>query len=124
MNLPGLTDTEIWSLLKKGDSRAFSYIYSENTEKLYRYGLKFTPKIMLVEDTIQELFATTPPYPAIPVSDTYGGQPNPYSLTHDTYGEVTWLNTIRRTWEDKNYYYPIPEDDRLTNPNLDQNPGW
>ena len=68
--------------------------------------------------------ATTPAYPAIPVSDTYGGQPNPYSLTYDTYGEVTWLNTIRRKWEDKNYYYPIPEDDRLTNPNLDQNPGW
>jgi len=67
---------------------------------------------------------TTPPYPAIPVSDTYGGQPNPYRLSNGTFGEITWLNTIQRTWEDKNYYYPIPEDARLTNPNLDQNPGW
>ena len=57
MNLTGLTDTEIWSLFKKGDNRAFSYIYSENTEKLYRYGLKFTSEITLVEDAIQELFA-------------------------------------------------------------------
>lgn len=68
--------------------------------------------------------ATTPAYPAIPVSDTYGGKPNPYRLTNDTYGEVTWLNTIKRKWEDKNYFYPIPETDRLTNPNLGQNPGW
>lgn len=68
--------------------------------------------------------ATTPPYPAIPVSETYGGKPNPYRLVNDTHGEITWLNTIQRKWEDKNYYYPIPETDRLTNPNLEQNPGW
>lgn len=68
--------------------------------------------------------ATTPPYPAIPVSETYGGQPNPYRLSNDTYGEITWLNTIQRKWEEKNYFYPIPETDRLTNPNLEQNPGW
>lgn len=68
--------------------------------------------------------ATTPPYPAIPVSELYGGQPNPYRLSNDTYGEITWLNTIQRKWEEKNYFYPIPETDRLTNPNLEQNPGW
>lgn len=68
--------------------------------------------------------ATTPAYPAIPVSETYGGKPNPYCLSNGTYGEITWLNTIKRKWEDKNYYYPVPEDDRLTNPNLGQNPGW
>ncbi len=68
--------------------------------------------------------ATLPSYPAIPVSTTYGGQPNPYRLSNETYGEITWLNTITRKWEEKNYYYPIPEDDRLTNPNLEQNPGW
>ena len=68
--------------------------------------------------------STTPPYPAIPVSDMYGGQPNPYRLSDDTHGEVTWLNNIARVWNDKKYYYPIPESDRLTNPNLSQNPGW
>jgi hypothetical protein len=65
-----------------------------------------------------------PAYPAIPVSDTYGGQPNPFRLKNGTFGEITWLNTIQRKWEDKNYYYPVPEDARLTNPNLSQNPGW
>ncbi|MEA4808161.1 RagB/SusD family nutrient uptake outer membrane protein [Macellibacteroides fermentans] len=66
----------------------------------------------------------TPPYPAIPVNEIYGGKPNPYRLSNDSYGEITWLNNIKRKWEDKKYYYPIPENDRLTNPNLTQNPGW
>ncbi len=68
--------------------------------------------------------ATAPPYPAIPVSEMYGGKPNDYRLSNGTYGEITWLNTIQRKWEEKNYFYPIPEDDRLTNPELGQNPGW
>jgi len=68
--------------------------------------------------------ATAPSYPAIPVSDTYGDKPNPYRLSNGTSGEITWLNTVPRKWEDKLYYYPIPETDRLTNPNLEQNPGW
>jgi hypothetical protein len=68
--------------------------------------------------------ATTPPYPAIPVSETYGGQPNPYKLREGDHGEIIWLHNIKRKWEDKNYYYPIPETHILTNPNLTQNPGW
>ncbi|SHI53718.1 Starch-binding associating with outer membrane [Tangfeifania diversioriginum] len=67
---------------------------------------------------------TSPSYTAIPVSDLYGGQTNPYRLSNETYGEITWLNNIERKWDDKKYYYPIPETDRLTNPNLEQNPGW
>ena len=58
------------------------------------------------------------------VSETSGGKPNSQRLKNDTSGELTWLNTITRTWEDKMYYYPIPEADRLMNTNLIQNPGW
>ncbi|HQG56869.1 MAG TPA: RagB/SusD family nutrient uptake outer membrane protein [Bacteroidales bacterium] len=70
------------------------------------------------------------PSPAVPgvtyidVSATIGGKPNPMRLKNNTYGEVVWLNTMPRTWEDKKYFYPIPEADRLMNPNLVQNPGW
>ncbi|MDQ1296520.1 MAG: starch-binding outer membrane protein SusD/RagB family, partial [Bacteroidota bacterium] len=84
----------------------------------------------LNEDGVQDVMyyktapSSMPSYPAIPVSETYGGQPNPFRLSGDTSGEITWLNTIKRKWEDKKYLYPIPEDDRLTNPNLGQNPGW
>jgi hypothetical protein len=58
------------------------------------------------------------------VSATTGGKPNPLRLKNNTSGEITWLNTITRTWAQKNYLYPIPEADRLMNPALGQNPGW
>ena len=29
-----------------------------------------------------------------------------------------------RTWSQKNYLYPLPQDQRQLNPNLTQNPGW
>ncbi|MGM0531258.1 MAG: RagB/SusD family nutrient uptake outer membrane protein [Bacteroidota bacterium] len=45
-------------------------------------------------------------------------------LTEETHGELTWLDNVPRIWEDKKYFYPIPEDDILENENLDQNPGW
>jgi hypothetical protein len=60
----------------------------------------------------------------INVSATVSGVPNSQRLSNDTFGEVTWLNNIVRTWKDKNYFYPIPEGDRITNPSLGQNPGW
>lgn len=45
-------------------------------------------------------------------------------LTNGTSGEITWLTNISRKFEDKKYYYPIPETHLLTNPKLGQNPGW
>ncbi len=61
----------------------------------------------------------------INVSETLNsGIQNPQQLSEGTHGELTWLNNIRRNWEEKNYLYPIPETDRLMNPNLNQNPGW
>ncbi|XOV91587.1 MAG: RagB/SusD family nutrient uptake outer membrane protein [Bacteroidota bacterium] len=60
----------------------------------------------------------------INVSETSGGIPNPYRLSNDNSGEITWLNTTERKWDDKKYFYPIPEFDRLANPKLGQNPDW
>jgi RNA polymerase sigma factor (sigma-70 family) len=57
MNSKGLTDAEIWNSFKKGEEWAISCIYAEYAEKLYRYGLKFTPEIAVIEDTLQDLFA-------------------------------------------------------------------
>jgi RNA polymerase sigma factor (sigma-70 family) len=57
MNSTGLTDTEIWTSFKKGEEWAISFIYTEHAEKLYRYGLKFTPEIPVIEDALQDLFA-------------------------------------------------------------------
>lgn len=60
----------------------------------------------------------------INVSPTVSGGNNPHLLKNGSFGEITWLNTIPRKWEEKNYLYPIPEPDRLANPQLGQNPGW
>jgi hypothetical protein len=45
-------------------------------------------------------------------------------LSDNTYGEIKWLDSQPRKWEDKMYLYPIPETHRLVNPSLGQNPGW
>lgn len=58
------------------------------------------------------------------VSATVGTSQNSQRLKNDTYGELTWMNNLTRTWNDRNYYYPIPSTDLITNPNLGQNPGW
>jgi len=88
--------------------------------------------IDLNEDGVLDVafYQGTKPSPAvsgvtyIDVSAIVGGKPNATRLKNDTSGELTWLNTIPRTWADKNYYYPIPEADRLMNTNLVQNTGW
>jgi len=60
----------------------------------------------------------------INVAPTTSSGVNPQRLSNDTFGELTWLTTVTRTFEDKNYLYPVPESDRIVNPKLGQNPGW
>ncbi|MBS1606478.1 MAG: RagB/SusD family nutrient uptake outer membrane protein, partial [Bacteroidetes bacterium] len=45
-------------------------------------------------------------------------------LSQGTYGTLIWLNNITRQWADYKYYYPIPFNELVLNPNLTQNPGW
>lgn len=33
-------------------------------------------------------------------------------------------STVNRQWNDKYYFYPIPQSELIKNPNLTQNPGW
>jgi hypothetical protein len=60
----------------------------------------------------------------VDVSPMVAGKVNSQQLKNGTSGELTWLNNVEREWEDKMYYYPIPEIDVIANPNLGQNPGW
>lgn len=60
----------------------------------------------------------------INVNATISGGVNPQRLSNDTSGELTWLTTTTRVFEQKNYLYPIPEADRQVNSKLGQNPGW
>ena len=49
---------------------------------------------------------------------------DPRILSNGDHGELLWFWNHPRVWEEKHYLYPIPESDRLFNPNLGQNPGW
>ncbi len=63
-------------------------------------------------------------YEFVAIGETINNEPNPQRLTNGTSGELTWLDNIPRIWDEKRYFYPIPEQDYLMNPNLGQNPGW
>jgi hypothetical protein len=86
----------------------------------------------LNEDGILDVafYQGTKPSPAVSgvtyvdVSALVGGKTNPQLLKNGTTGELTWMNNIPRKWEDKMYFYPIPQTDLITNPALGQNPGW
>jgi starch-binding outer membrane protein, SusD/RagB family len=86
----------------------------------------------LNEDGILDVafFQGTAPKPPVSgvtyvdVSPLVGGKTNPQLLKNGTTGELTWMNNIKRKWEDKMYFYPIPQTDLITNPALGQNPGW
>ncbi|SKB88394.1 RagB/SusD family nutrient uptake outer membrane protein [Daejeonella lutea] len=60
----------------------------------------------------------------VDVSPTIGTAVNSQRLKNGTSGELTWMNEISRKWNDKQYFYPIPQVDVLKNPKLGQNPGW
>lgn len=47
----------IWTkFIEDGDTVALSYIYKENYDLLYDYGLRYTSDVKIVEDSIQEIF--------------------------------------------------------------------
>jgi RNA polymerase sigma factor (sigma-70 family) len=55
-DLSNLEDSEIWNLFRKGDKDAFAALYQRMSDRLYRYGMKFTTDEELVKDSIQDLF--------------------------------------------------------------------
>jgi hypothetical protein len=60
----------------------------------------------------------------VDVSSQVSGKTNSQKLKNGTSGELTWMTEISRKWNDKLYYYPIPQADLIKNPKLGQNPGW
>lgn len=55
------------------------------------------------------------------------GSVNPQILSNGTYGELHWLDNVKRVWHDYKYLYPIPFTETQLNPNLTpggNNNGW
>jgi hypothetical protein len=51
-----------------------------------------------------------------------GEEKNFQTMTEDNHLE--WYKAVPRSWEDKQYLYPIPATAIVKNSNLAQNPGW
>jgi len=71
-------------------------------------------------------FVTTTPSPAVKGVVYYTVPLTSVTLTNGTNGNIHWLPNYdsQRTWNDKYYYYPIPQTELVLNPELKQNPGW
>src|SRR5690554_3466224 len=51
-----LDDVQVWNAFREGNEQAFIFIYEDNFDRLYAYGLRIAGDECLVEDAIQEVF--------------------------------------------------------------------
>src|SRR5690606_40116372 len=51
-----MEDVQLWNAFRAGDEQAFIFIYEDNFDRLYAYGLRIAGDGCLVEDVIQEVF--------------------------------------------------------------------
>ena len=56
--MPEEESNDKWVRFLSGDNAAYSWLYNEYIQILFRYGLRFTPDSELIKDCIQELFTT------------------------------------------------------------------
>lgn len=58
-------------------------------------------------------------------ADKYFRSITEMKITWQTDGTFAYTRKeVARQWDDKMYFFPIPQADKLKNPNLGQNPGW
>ena len=51
-----LSDSLLWKRFLEGDSSAYSQIYNQTVQELFRYGLLYTSDRELVKDCIHDVF--------------------------------------------------------------------
>lgn len=104
-------------------------LFSQTWNGMYVAALN-TPMDLNEDGTNDVAFYTTPPGSMqngvmyMNVAGTANGQPNAMTLSGGNSGEIIWLNTVNRAWNDRMYLYPIPLNDLVINPKLKQNPDW
>lgn len=58
-------------------------------------------------------------------ADLYFTNITEMKLFRNENGTITYVRqNVSRQWDNKMYLFPIPQTERLKNPNLEQNPGW
>lgn len=56
MKYEQLSSYELWGLIQSADKEAFAYIFTTNSDDIFKYGQKFTTDCELIEDVIQDIF--------------------------------------------------------------------
>ncbi|AEL25008.1 RNA polymerase sigma factor [Cyclobacterium marinum] len=56
MKYEQLSSYELWGLIQSADQEAFAYIFTTNSDDIFKYGQKFTTDCELIEDVIQDIF--------------------------------------------------------------------
>ncbi|MDO6437837.1 sigma-70 family RNA polymerase sigma factor [Cyclobacterium sp. 1_MG-2023] len=56
MKYEQLSSYELWGLIQSADQEAFAYIFTTNSDDIFKYGQKFTTDCELIEDVIQDTF--------------------------------------------------------------------
>lgn len=90
-------------------------MYVESLDKLYDLNEDGTPEVSFVKETPGN---KQPGVVYRTVDDVV------FKLSEGDHGNIIFHDDFNRTWEDKNYLYPIPRQETVLNPNLGQNPGW
>lgn len=57
MQLKRIPDKNLWENVRQGDVIAFEELYHSYSAILYMFGLKYTSRVEIIEDCIQELFS-------------------------------------------------------------------
>ena len=84
-----------------------------------------TPYAMNGDGVLDVSFVTAPPTGGtIKGVAYYLIDNNLVKLTQGDHGNLIWLASTPRVWNDKFYLQPIATSDIVLNPNLTQNPGW
>jgi len=79
----------------------------------------------LNEDTKPDVsFVAQVPSPTVPGVVYVKIDNNAIKLSEGTKGHLLWQTNQTKQWDDYKYYYPIPFNEIVLNPNLTQNPGW
>lgn len=56
VDMHNLSDSLLWKRFLEGDSSAYSHIYNQTVQELFRFGLLYTSDRELVKDCIQDVF--------------------------------------------------------------------
>jgi len=56
MKYEQLSSYELWGLIQSADQEAFAYVFTANSEDIFKYGQKFTSDFELIEDVVQDVF--------------------------------------------------------------------